>query len=121
MQVLSDSGNENGLHDGLSFINGKVEKIYTKKILPHVGWNSINIKLKDKILAGINNNTDFYFTHSYHYKLINTSNEVASTNYGIKFSSIINQDKIYGVQFHPEKSSDQGLDIIKSFIKLWTV
>ena len=59
MQVLSNNGNENGNHEGLSLINGNVEKINTENILPHVGWNSLNIKFKNKILEGIKNNTDF--------------------------------------------------------------
>ena len=103
MQILSDKGFENGEHNGLSVIEGNVSKIKTNKILPHVGWNSINIKFKNKLIENINNNTDFYFTHSYCYNLKNINYEVASTDYDIKFSSIINKDNIYGVQFHPEK------------------
>jgi glutamine amidotransferase len=118
MQVLSNSGSENGNHEGLSLINGNVEKIDTENILPHVGWNSLNIKFQNKILEGIKNNTDFYFTHSYYYKLINPSNEVANTDYGIKFPSIVNKDKIYGVQFHPEKSQTAGEKLIENFLNL---
>jgi len=118
MQVLSNSGNENGEHKGLSLISGKVEKIDTDKILPHVGWNSLNIKLQHKILEGIKNNTDFYFTHSYYYKLIDFSNEVANTDYGTKFPSVINKDRIYGVQFHPEKSQIAGEKLIENFLNL---
>ena len=116
--MLSNSGNENGNHKGLSFINGNVEKIDTDNILPHVGWNSLNIKSENEILKGIKNSTDFYFTHSYYYKLIDTSNEVANTDYGIKFPSIINKDKIYGVQFHPEKSQIAGETLIQNFLNL---
>ena len=118
MQVLSNSGNENGNHEGLSLIDGNVEKIDTENILPNVGWNSLNIKFQNKILEGIKNNTDFYFTHSYYYKLIDPSNEVANTDYGIKFPSIINKDKIYGVQFHPEKSQTAGEKLIENFLNL---
>jgi len=118
MQVLSNSGNENGEHKGLSLISGKVEKIDTDNILPHVGWNSLNIKLQHKILEGIKNNTDFYFTHSYYYKLIDSSNEVANTDYGTKFPSVINKDRIYGVQFHPEKSQIAGEKLIENFLNL---
>ena len=65
MQILSDHGNENGQHEGLSIIEGNVEKITTDNILPHVGWNSLKIKNENKILKDIKDNTDFYFTHSY--------------------------------------------------------
>ena len=104
MQILSNQGNENGQHKGLSIIEGNVEKIATDNILPHVGWNSLKIKCESKILKDIKENTDFYFTHTYSFKLKNNSDEVASTNYGLDFPSIINRDNIYGVQFHPEKA-----------------
>ena len=115
MQILSNYGNENGEHDGLSLIEGSVEKILTKNILPHVGWNSLEIKSNNQILNGIRNNTDFYFTHSYSFKLKNKSQEIASTNYGVEFPSLINKDNIYGVQFHPEKSQIAGEKLIENF------
>ncbi len=118
MQILSEHGYENGEHEGLSFIEGSVEKIPTNDILPHVGWNSLETKSKNKILKDISDNTDFYFTHSYYFKLTNSSNEVASTNYGIGFPSIINKENIYGVQFHPEKSQIAGEKLIENFLNL---
>ena len=118
MQILSNYGNENGEHDGLSLIEGSVEKISTKNILPHVGWNSLEIKSNNQILNGIRNNTDFYFTHSYSFKLKTKSQEIASTNYGVEFPSLINKDNIYGVQFHPEKSQIAGEKLIENFLNL---
>ena len=84
MQILSEHGYENGEHEGLSFIEGRLKNSY-KWYLPHVGWNSLETKSKNKILKDISDNTDFYFTHSYYFKLTNSSNEVAFTNYGIDF------------------------------------
>ncbi len=118
MQILSDFGYENEKYSGLSYINGKVKKLSTKEILPHVGWNSINFNNKNKILNKIPNKTDFYFTHSYAFNLTKSNNEIANTNYGINFSSIINQDNIYGTQFHPEKSQSAGVILIKNFLDL---
>tara|TARA_A100001015_G_scaffold284805_1_gene351668 strand:+ start:2674 stop:3288 length:615 start_codon:yes stop_codon:yes gene_type:complete len=118
MQILSSHGNENGKHEGLSIIEGNVEKIPTNDILPHVGWNSLKTKYKNIILNNISDNTDFYFTHSYSYKLTNNSDEVASTKYGVEFPSIINRDNIYGVQFHPEKSQIAGEKLIENFLNL---
>ena len=118
MQILSNHGNENGQHEGLSIIEGNVEKIPTNDILPHVGWNSLKAKYKNMILKNIDDNTDFYFTHSYSFKLTNSSDEVASTKYGIEFPSIINRDNIYGVQFHPEKSQIAGEKLIENFLNL---
>jgi glutamine amidotransferase len=118
MQILSDFGYENEKYSGLSYINGKVKKLSTKEILPHVGWNSINFNNKNKILNKIPNKTDFYFTHSYAFNVNKSNNEIANTNYGINFSSIINQDNIYGTQFHPEKSQSAGVILIKNFLDL---
>jgi len=118
MQILWDEGYENGKNKGLSIIGGNVSKINTNKILPHVGWNSLNIKFKDKILEGINNQTDFYFTHSYAFNLYDEKYELANTNYGVKFPSIINKNNIYGVQFHPEKSQIAGEKLIENFLNL---
>ena len=118
MQILSDFGKENGTHNGLSMINGSVEKIVTEQILPHVGWNSINILAEDKIFEGIPNGTDFYFTHSFYFNLLNKNNELAVTSYDIDFPSIIKKNNIYGVQFHPEKSQGAGIRLIKNFLNL---
>ena len=118
MQILSDEGDENGLQKGLSWINGKVEKIPTKEILPHVGWNSMDIKKEDIIMNGIPNLSDFYFTHSYCFIKANHENVIATTNYGFNFPSIIKKDNIYGVQFHPEKSQSAGEKLIENFLEL---
>lgn len=117
MQLLADNSEENGNHNGLGWISGTIKKLPSKQLkLPHMGWNSVNLvrgnfKIKPK-------ETDYYFVHSYYFDCNNRENILAKTNYGISFPSIINKENIYGLQFHPEKSSDQGLDIIKSFIEL---
>ena len=117
MQLLANNSLENGNHSGLGWIEGTIEKLPSENLkMPHMGWNSIrvlnkNLKIKPK-------ETDYYFVHSYYFNCINKENVLAQTNYGIDFPSIVNKENIYGIQFHPEKSSDQGLDIIKSFIKL---
>ena len=116
MQVLSDIGYENETSNGLSIINGKVKKLNTKENLPHVGWNSLNLKTKNKIFEGIPNKTDFYFTHSYVFELNDTTNEISSTNYGTSFTSAINKQNIFGTQFHPEKSQSAGIKLIKNFL-----
>ena len=117
MQLLANNSLENGDHKGLGWIDGTIEKLPNENLkMPHMGWNSIrvlnkNLKIKPK-------ETDYYFVHSYYFNCKNKDNIMAETNYGINFPSIVNKENIYGLQFHPEKSSDQGLDIIKSFIKL---
>ena len=117
MQLLANNSLENGDHRGLGWIDGTIEKLPNENLkMPHMGWNSIrvlnkNLKINPK-------ETDYYFVHSYYFNCKNKDNIMAETNYGINFPSIVNKENIYGLQFHPEKSSDQGLDIIKSFIKL---
>ncbi len=117
MQLLANNSLENGDHKGLGWINGTIEKLPSKNLkMPHMGWNSI--KVLNKNLKIIPKETDYYFVHSYYFNCKNKENILAETNYGINFPSIVNKENIYGLQFHPEKSSIQGLDIIKSFIKL---
>ena len=117
MQLLANNSLENGDHRGLGWIDGTIEKLPNENLkMPHMGWNSIrvlnkNLKINPK-------ETDYYFVHSYYFNCKNKDNIMAETDYGINFPSIVNKENIYGLQFHPEKSSDQGLDIIKSFIKL---
>ena len=117
MQLLADNSEENGDHKGLGWIRGTIKKLPSKKLkMPHMGWNSIKVLsggFKIKPLE-----TDYYFVHSYYFDCKNKENILAETNYGINFPSVINKENIYGLQFHPEKSSNQGLNIIKSFIEL---
>lgn len=117
MQLLADNSEENGNHKGLGWISGTIKKLPSMQLkMPHMGWNSIklignNLKIKPK-------ETDYYFVHSYYFDCKNKENILAQTNYGIDFPSIVNKENIYGLQFHPEKSTHQGLDIIKSFLNL---
>jgi len=117
MQLLANNSLENGNHKGLGWIKGTIEKLPTDQLkMPHMGWNSIKV-LNNKLKINPKE-TDYYFVHSYYFNCENKENILAETNYGIDFPSIVNKENIYGFQFHPEKSSEQGLDIIKNFIKL---
>ena len=118
MQLLADNSEENGNHKGLGWIRGTIKKLPSSQLkMPHMGWNSIKV-LYNKGLKLKAKETDYYFVHSYYFDCKNKENIIAETNYGINFASIVNKENIYGFQFHPEKSSDQGLDIIKNFLKL---
>jgi glutamine amidotransferase len=119
MQVLSTFGYEFEKSTGLNWIEGIVRKLKTDRLkLPHIGWNTILIQKKDKILNEMDENSNFYFLHSYVFepKIINSI--VAKTSYGESFPCIINLDNIWGFQFHPEKSQIAGQLILKNFLKL---
>jgi len=118
MQLLATDSEENGNHKGLNWISGHIKKLPKNTLkMPHMGWNEIILKktLEKGLLIEEN---DYYFVHSYYFECQNENNIIAVTNYGIDFPSIIFKENIYGVQFHPEKSSDQGQVLIESFIKL---
>ena len=118
MQVLSSSGYENGDHEGLNLIEGKVVKLENTLLsVPQVGWNEIEIKKKDPIFDGIPDKSEFYFLHSYQFKTKSKNNVLSTTNYENNFTSVVSEKKIYGVQFHPEKSQTFGLRLLKNFVE----
>ena len=119
MQLLADVGYENGEHTGLGWIGGSIKKIEIKNLkLPHMGWNNVESTNSHHKTNLAPRNKDFYFVHSYFFECKSQKNIMAVTNYGLTFASIVAKENIYGVQFHPEKSSEQGLELIKKFILL---
>ena len=119
LAYLGTEGNENNFSEGLKLIRGEVvnlKKLGSKSILPHIGWNNIKIKNNSPIIKNIPDNTDFYFVHSYAYSNIKKEYIIAETNYGINFPVIIQNKNVWGTQFHPEKSSNAGQEILKNFI-----
>jgi glutamine amidotransferase len=124
MQLLADSGTEGHsttATPGLGLISGNVNHLSTfgcNLRTPHVGWNSINKIKKSSILENLNSGSDFYFVHSYAFTSTNQDHIIATTQYGIDFPVVIQKERIFGVQFHPEKSSKAGFLILKNFIKL---
>ena len=117
MQVLAEKGLEFGEHDGLGWIEGVVEKL-SAKVLPHVGWNNIEIKKNSSIFKNIKNASDFYFVNSYALKVKDSNFIIAETTYENKFCSAVQKENIFGVQFHPEKSQKMGQLIIDNFLKI---
>lgn len=118
MQVLSNFGYEDGEYLGLGFIDGKVEKIGGENLkVPHMGWNNLAIKNSDHpLLKNIDNNEHFYFANSYHFICQNENNVLAYAEYGSKINSIVAKENIAGAQFHPEKSGEAGLRLLKNFL-----
>ena len=118
MQLLANVGYENGNHAGLGWIGGEIRKIAENNLkLPHMGWNEVVIK-KENDLIKEKNNHNYYFVHSYYFECKSHENKIATTDYGLNFASMISKDNIFGVQFHPEKSSTNGLKLLKNFINL---
>ena len=115
MQILSDFGFEIEKTKGLGLISGEVKKINTNLKLPHVGWNSVFFKKEDLLLKDISSKTEFYFTHSYEFLTKSSDNVLAESFYEKQITSIVKKNNIYGVQFHPEKSQDAGLKLLKNF------
>jgi len=120
MQLLASIGYEGGEKEGLNLISGKIEKMIptANEPVPHVGWNEIHKKLDHPILKEISDGADFYFVHSYHFIPDNQKNIVTTTPYLGEFVSIIAENNIIGVQFHPEKSQISGFKIIENFLGL---
>jgi glutamine amidotransferase len=118
MQLLATNGDEGGGHEGLALIEGEVKKISTDQRVPHIGWNNVKEERQCKLFKNIEDNTDFYFVHSYHFMTKNEQYETASTEYGINFTSTVHKDNIYGVQFHPEKSQQAGLQLLRNCCQL---
>jgi glutamine amidotransferase len=120
MQLLADSGNEGGDTEGLGLISGSVCRLDNTggERLPHVGWNEVCPRDRCVLFKEIPPGTDFYFVHSYHFVPHNLGHLAATTPYCGEFASAVFADSIFGVQFHPEKSSRAGFQLIRNFLAL---
>ena len=128
MQILLSEGYEEGNCEGLNLIKGKVKKIDLSGIknnihkIPNIGWHQLTNNIrnqKDTIIMDENIKKNCYFVHSYYAELENDQECISYINYGsLKIPAVIKKDKIYGCQFHPEKSRSDGLTLIENFLKL---
>ena len=121
MQVLMDYSEENNGTDCLGIIKGKVRRFHKTKDgmkIPHMGWNRVKKKTDHPIWSGIDDNSYFYFVHSFLIEPKNKTSVIGETEYGEKFCSVIAKENIVAIQGHPEKSSVIGLKFLKNFIEM---
>ena len=117
-QLIFDESTEFGLHQGLGILKGRVIKLPETVVTPHMGWNQILIGEKDNpLLEGVADKSYVYFVHSFYPVPKNPKVIVATTDYGIEFPSIVGRDHVFATQFHPEKSSTVGLQMLTNFLK----
>ena len=108
---------EEGKENGLNILDGEVVILPNTMKIPHMGWNSLEIKRDSKILDGVDNGSWVYFVHSYRVKPQNNELIIADADYGIKIPAVIEQNNFIGTQFHPEKSGKVGAIMIKNFLR----
>ena len=115
LQVLFTESEEKGTHSGLDIFKGRV-RLFTEGLVPQIGWNQAHINRENPLMEGIPDHSYFYFVHSYYVDPEVKDDVIAETDYHIDYASIVGSNRIYGIQFHPEKSQQKGLRILKNFI-----
>jgi glutamine amidotransferase len=120
MQLLATSSEENGVHEGLDLIGGRVRRLdafgCTLRI-PHVGWNYVRFAEQAPLFAGIRQDTDFYFVHSFAFAPDVPAHVCATTSYGAVLPAAVQVGAVFGTQFHPEKSSAAGRQLLRNFVE----
>ena len=116
MQWLFEGSDESSEVAGAGIFPGKCRQFPSSVKSPHVGWNSLAIQEGSRLLRGIKQDSFVYYTHSFHAPVVASMS--AATDYGLRFAGAVEQDSIFGVQFHPEKSGDVGLSILKNFCEI---
>lgn len=115
MQLMTEFSSEGNV-DTLRLMNGKTELIPNTGLpLPHMGWNRVRYAVDHPLFAGIEQDSHFYFVHSY--AVLPNENTIATSNYGVDFSAAIASKNFYGVQFHPERSGKNGAQLLKNFVE----
>ncbi len=120
MQLMCSSSEEEGMHEGLNWFAARVKRFLpnTGLSVPHMGWNGVEFARPDPVLAGLSSGSDAYFVHSYHVHSDEPTDVLASTDYGLRFCSMIQRGNVRGIQFHPEKSQEFGLAIIRNYLEM---
>jgi glutamine amidotransferase len=117
MQLLFERSEE-GRESGLGLLPGTVVRLPGSVRVPHMGWNNLHILKQSELLEGITGEDYFYFVHSYHCMPRDADRIAASVEYGVPMAAVVQRNNLYGVQFHPEKSSKKGLQILANFARI---
>ncbi len=114
-QMLFDESCEHGQHEGLGLVSGKIIPIPAGRVIPHMGWNLVELPEDMELFAGLGKEKHFYFAHSYYAGVADDKAKVSYTDYDMDLPAAVQKGNIYGTQFHPEKSGPQGLKILENF------
>jgi glutamine amidotransferase len=120
LQLLARSSEEHGFHKGLGWLDAEVVKFYPglRIKIPHIGWNDIDYAKPDPLFHGLKKEERaFYFVHSFYIKCRNHVDILATCKYGLDFTAAIHRNSVVATQFHPEKSQDNGIQVLKNFLK----
>ena len=118
LQLLFTESEEFGKHLGLNYIPGRVKRLPAGLRVPHIGWNQLHLKGADPLLKGIPEESFVYFVHSYFADPVDSSDVLATTDYGFEFPAIVRRGSVWATQFHPEKSQEVGLRILHNFAQM---
>lgn len=118
MQLLFETSEEMGQHEGLGIFAGKVKRFPNGLKVPQMGWNQLQIRQSDPLLRDVPDGGYTYFVHSYYCAPSDPSITLATTDYGVDFASIVGRGNVWGTQFHPEKSQSVGLKILDNFVQI---
>jgi glutamine amidotransferase len=119
MQLMARTGHEDGQHSGLAWIDAEVKRLEPNDSalkVPHVGWHDVQWVDGSPLFMGLPEETDLYFTHSYYMSCDNQADVDAVCDYGGRFTAAVRKDNIFATQFHPEKSQEFGLQILRNFV-----
>ncbi len=117
-QMLFEKSSEYGRHNGLGLVSGSIVPIPSAQTVPHMGWNLVKLPEDIDLFAGLGNEKHFYFAHSFYADVTDSQAKIAYTDYGFDLPASVQKANIYGTQFHPEKSGQVGLKVLKNFAQI---